>query len=218
MEKEGTCRAPSPHVSWQGANLVSSLILQPPNPQLYSSAMSISKYFVCLSAGCKLYGADSVKGSWELFWQALAGRRKLAALFHTLCHALSGEAKAEAGFGENMLASSLCTAGHQGQRAEGKKKNKKKKDGKKDRSGLPNWRRLPSLLDLSHGRLSLPFLSLFSSPPVTCPVSWLSAFTLFSRMNEWTPAKRSHRPLSANTYMLEMYTLLEGRLALTCTQ
>lgn len=36
--------------------------------------MKISKYFVCLSADCKLSAADSGKGSRELVWQALAGR------------------------------------------------------------------------------------------------------------------------------------------------
>lgn len=134
MGKEGTCRATPPHVSWQGTNLLSSLILyfSPPlTVQLWRlvNVLSVSPLIV----NSLEQTVERVEGSWfGGLWQAGGfGSGRLVALLDAPCHVFSGEAKAEAGWGEYKLASSLHTAGHQGQHtgvktmSKGKKKEKR---------------------------------------------------------------------------------------------
>lgn len=111
--------------------------------------MRISKYFVCLSAYCKSSGADSGKGRRELFWRAQAGRGRQGNLAQSgrlvACALLScvlrrlgrrlGWVGVQVGAeGESKLASSLHTAGHQGQHT-GVKARKEKKKKKKTGAG-----------------------------------------------------------------------------------
>lgn len=92
-KRGGPVEPPPPHVSWQGTNLLSSLIQfffssssfsnpppppphpppHPPSP-LTSSAVNAGKYFVCLSAECKMYdGARKSGGCGEPVRRPLAG-------------------------------------------------------------------------------------------------------------------------------------------------
>lgn len=125
-KRGGPVEPPPPHVSRQGTNLLSSLIQfffpsssffpnpppssssspSPPSPPLTSSAVNAGKYFVCLSAECKMYdgvrksgglrGAGSA-ASGRLGSLALALSAKASCSVDALCHAFSGEAKAEPG-------------------------------------------------------------------------------------------------------------------------
>lgn len=202
MEKGGTCRATPLHVSRQGTNLLSSLILYYTTIPLFTiqvwrlvniwsvSLLIVNSLVETVKKGVARSWFGGALAAWGI-WLRKAG----AALLDALCHVFSGEAES---VWRRTSSPPPCTfqairADTQGWRPCQRAWRKKRKRKTETRAGLQIgrgfflfWARLTVAFPCFCLRCGEPLLS--HSPHLT----WLSLFFNPSLLNQWIPAKHSH--------------------------
>lgn len=202
MEKEGTCRATPPHVSWKGTNLLSSLILHSPSVTVQMwrlvNILSVSMLIVnrvekTVERGVRSWFCGALAG-WGIW---------LVALLDALCHVLSGDAKAQAVLGRtsspppytlwairaNIKGWRLCQ--------KVKKKGRKKRHEQGAKLGKGSF----FLGLVAFLRLCLHSAAPILSPALASPLLALSIHYLFT--GKWVGG---HYPLFRISHMWQMYT------------